>query len=243
MTIKILKSEKIMRGAAGYLWRELRRRLGGGKKVLLLLSGGSAIEVYRILVEWLKKENKGFAKNLTVGLVDERWGSVGHPDSNEEQIRQTGFYEAVKEKGGKTLSVLTDRAWPCQLVADRYNKFVRQYIEDTDEVLAIMGVGPDGHTAGILPQKSQEEFEKVFPANRWVVYYELPQDYSNPFKKRITLTPRALSKINLAVVVAKSEGKEEALRKMFSANEPLYRTPAVLLPKLNGALFTDKNIS
>lgn len=236
--VKIVGAEKIIVEAAGYLREELKKRLGCGKKILLLLSGGSAVEVYRILAEWFKKENKGFAKNLTVSLIDERYSQVGHADSNEKQIRDTGFYAAVEDKGGTVISVLTDGGDPSQ-EASRYDKLICRNMKETDEVWAVLGVGPDGHTAGILPQKSKEEFDKNFPSKRWVAYYRLLKDYPNPFKKRITLTPKALKKITLAVVVAKGEEKKEALQKMFFPTEPVYKTPAVLLRNLHGVLFTD----
>lgn len=237
LSVKIVKTEKIMTEAAGYLWEELRKRLGKGKKILLLLSGGSGVEMYPYLKEWMEKQKEGLAKNLTVGLIDERYGTVGHADSNEKQIRDTGFYEVVEEKGGKVLSVLTGK--DSEQEARRYESAVRQSIDKVDEAWAVMGMGPDGHTAGILPPKSLEEFEKTFPSNRWVVYYELPPDYPNPFKKRITLTPAALKEINFAVTIVKSKGKEEALRKMFAPGEPIHKTPAVLLRDLPGVLFTD----
>lgn len=219
------------------MWGELKKRLSRGKKVLLLLSGGSAVKVYQSLAGQMQNQPEGFAQNLTVGLIDERFGQVGHSDSNEEQIRQTGFYEEVQKKGGKVLSVLTGRD-PEQEAA-RYELALRKYMTEADEVWAVLGIGSDGHTAGILPQKSEEVFNKTFPANHWVVYYKLARDYPNPFKKRISLTPQSLEQIDLAVVVVKSRGKEEALKRMLLPNEPPYKTPAVLLRGLNGFLFTD----
>lgn len=237
LSIEAAETDKIMGEAAEYLWRRLTEKLGEGKKILLLLSGGSAFEVYQNLAEWLRKQGDSFARNLSVGLVDERYGSVGHPDSSEEQIKKTGFYDLVKEKGGRIISVLT--GGDPQQEADRYNALISQSLAETDEFWAVLGIGPDGHTAGILPQKSPVEFEKIFPGDRWIVYYELPMNHSNPFKKRITLTPQGLGQIDLAVVVARSQGKEEALKRTFSPSEPFYRTPAVLLRQLNGILFTD----
>lgn len=239
-TVKIVRTEEVIVGAGEYLWRELKKRSNSGEKVLLLLAGGSAVEVYRILAEWLKQEKEGFAKNLTVGLMDERYGEAGHQDSNEKQIRDTGFYEIVEKKGGKVFSVLTGKDPEQEAVG--YEAMICKSVEEVDEALAIMGVGPDGHTAGILPQKSQKDFEKIFPADRWVVYYELPEDYPNPFKKRITLTPKALQKITFALVVAKGEEKKEALQKIFVKEEPLYKTPAAVLRNLPGILFTDQKL-
>lgn len=223
--------------AANYLEEQIQASFERGEKVLLLLSGGSAIEIYKNLGQWLKSKPDGFGQNLTVGLVDERYGKVGHEDGNEIQIEQTGFYEVVKEKGGHILSVLTGKEPADE--ANNYNDLIDQNLKPADKVMAVLGVGPDGHTAGILPQESLEKFDKLFPKDEWAIYYELPQDYPNPFKRRITLTPHALEKINLAVVVAKSKGKEEALKRMFSPDESVYRTPAISIRNLRGVLFTD----
>lgn len=240
LSVKVVGTDKIMSETAQYLWRHLVEKLGKGKRILLLLSGGSAVEAYKFLTVWMRDQKADSAKNLTVGLVDERCGKVGHPDSNEKQIRDTGFYDAIEGRGGKIWSVLTGK--DPEEEAGRYDKLIRQYIERGYKVWAVLGIGPDGHTAGILPQESQEKFKKNFPTSRLVVYYELPNDYQNPFKKRITLTPQGLAQIDLAVVVAKSQGKEEALRRMFTPDEPTYHTPAVLLCSLNGTLFTDKQV-
>lgn len=238
LSVKVVGTDKIMSEATQYLWRHLVEKLGKGKRILLFLSGGSAVEIYKYLTVWMKDQKNNFAKNLTVGLADERYGKVNHPDSNEKQIRDTGFYDAIEGRGGKILSILTDRGSPCHEV-ERYNELISQKMKDTNEIWAVLGIGPDGHTAGILPQDSQEKFKKNFPTSRLVVYYELPNDYPNPFKKRITLTPQGLAQIDLAVVVVKSQGKEEVLRRMLTPDEPAYRTPAVLLQDLNITLFTD----
>lgn len=241
LSIKIVKTTEIMNSAAEYFWSKLKEALKTEKKILLLLSGGSAIEVYKNLADQFKKQKKHFAKNLAVGLVDERYGPMGHLDSNEKQIRDTGFYDVVKEKGGEVLTILTDKDDPCQ-EAERIDESIYRHIYEGYKVWAVLGIGTDGHTAGILPQKSRDEFKKIFPSKRLAVYYVLPVDYPNPFKRRITITPAVLSKINLAIVVAKSQGKEEALQRMFNHNEPSYRTPAVLLRVIKGTLFTDKKI-
>lgn len=164
--VEVVKTERVIGEAADFFWRALRQRLLKREKILLLLSGGSAVEIYQILTTWLNRKNleSGLVKNLTVGLVDERYGPVGHPDSNEEQIRQTGFYEAITQNGGKVLPVLTGKD-PGEEAA-RYERLIRQGMEEADEILAAAGVGPDGHTAGIFPQKSQDEFAKIFPSDR-----------------------------------------------------------------------------
>src|SRR4051812_16644787 len=58
-----------------------------GKKVLWLVPGGSNIPVASRIMSSLHN-NLG---NLTVTLTDERYGDIGHADSNQVQYTAAGF--------------------------------------------------------------------------------------------------------------------------------------------------------
>ena len=68
------------------------------KKVLWLICGGSNIAP---AVEIMKKIRANVSPdqltNLTVSQTDERYGPVGHPDSNWKQMQDAGFdFEGIK---------------------------------------------------------------------------------------------------------------------------------------------------
>src|SRR5258708_2139506 len=57
------------------------------KTVLWLISGGSNIKIATAVMAKLI----GNESNLWVTLTDERYGKVGHPDSNWQQLLEAGF--------------------------------------------------------------------------------------------------------------------------------------------------------
>src|SRR6266550_2726864 len=72
-----------------YIFEVIDSRLSVGRKVLWLVAGGSsmdiAVEVARRLS---RKDNLSL---LSISLTDERYGPVGHPDSNWQQLVDKGF--------------------------------------------------------------------------------------------------------------------------------------------------------
>ena len=74
--------------AIAVLQARLELELTAGKKVLWLVSGGSNITASVQLMQNLADD---LTKNLTIMAVDERYGLVGHADSNEGQLLAAGL--------------------------------------------------------------------------------------------------------------------------------------------------------
>jgi 6-phosphogluconolactonase/glucosamine-6-phosphate isomerase/deaminase len=70
------------------LTAHLITELRAGKRVLWLLSGGSNI---RAIVEVMDSIDDSLTPNLSLLLADERFGPVGHHDSNWQQLLDAGF--------------------------------------------------------------------------------------------------------------------------------------------------------
>src|SRR5258706_7607481 len=70
------------------LQAKLEAALKDGKRVLWFISGGSNIPVTVHVLDALPDE---LTRNLTIMPVDERYGPVGHKDSNAQQLHETGF--------------------------------------------------------------------------------------------------------------------------------------------------------
>src|SRR5437868_1356638 len=73
---------------ARYLAGLLKANLTSGRKVLWFLSGGSSIELEAATSKELMGVN---LENLTVTLCDERYGKLGHADSNWQLLQQAGL--------------------------------------------------------------------------------------------------------------------------------------------------------
>jgi 6-phosphogluconolactonase len=86
--------------------------------------------------------------------------------------------------------------------------------------LAVMGIGPDGHTASLFPNApALDETE------RQAVAAEAGME---PFVPRVTLTLPALAAAHVMVYLVTGEGKADAVGRTF-AGEPSPDTPASLV--------------
>jgi 6-phosphogluconolactonase len=198
----------------------------------LLLSGGSATLIYQQLVQ--KSHHFDSLKWLQVGQIDERWGAVGHVDSNQRAIRNTGLVEAWERKGAQFHWVLHE---PTSLTetADSYQSWLETRFATTS-VLAVLGVGGDGHTAGILPFQDQVLFDHTFPDDRIFVGYEYPQE--TEFPQRLTVTPSALQSLTWFTGVMWGENKEPVWQKL-GESKPLSvsQFPVQLLTSVPGVFY------
>ena len=196
--------------AAEYLAQVIGDHLVLGQKVFWLLSGGSSIGLALAARRLLHDKD---LSNLTVSLIDERYGSDGHADSNWQQLQDAGF----DFSGLNAVPVL------CGLdLKDTTAKFqdeLSKQFEQADFKIAIAGIGPDGHTSGILPGSP------ALDASGLVTSYQGP-DY-----QRITTTPKALEMLDEAVI-SLSDDKKKPLVEQLQQDISIEKMPAQLLKKL-----------
>lgn len=204
-----------------YLSQTLRTHLEAGEKVLWLLSGGSVIKLAVQTAQQLAKLSPDQLANLTVSLVDERYGPVGHADSNWEQLLKAGF----TLPGARLAPVLTgkDRA----TTTTDFAAFLEQQFANSTYRLGVFGIGPDGHTSGILPNSSA------------VTATGLAFTYDGGGYQRITTTIDAIKQLDEALVYVVGKEKWPTVAQLTDTID-VARQPAQLLkqvPKLT--IFTD----
>lgn len=195
------------------LSRRLTQELRENKNVLWLVSGGSNIQSAVKVMAMIPVE---LQMQLTVLLVDERYGEIGHGDSNHQQLLDAG----VNPGDAIFLNVLESGLSLDETIA-RYKSIAGQAFEEADTVIALMGIGADGHIAGILPN-SHASYE----SEKYVVGYQ-----ADPYT-RVTLTFPALRRISAAYVFAYGESKIDALKKLKSEELTLEEQPAQILKDL-----------
>lgn len=190
------------------------------KKTVLFLSGGSTPK--NIYTSFAREAliNPG-----AVAMVDERYGEPLHNLSNQLMIKNTGFLDYLAMRYVQFYPILTgkkDRV----TTAREYDEAVRYLIHYFQKKVAILGVGEDGHTAGIAPNRV-DFTNPLFLAERKLLQVSefhdtkvmSPQGSSMPpygFGERITLTLHALSQMDILLVLAFGEKKREALKKVFT---------------------------
>lgn len=198
--------------AKQYLVSLIGERLKSGTSVVWLLSGGSNID---LAVEVAKGLAGIDLDDLTVMLADERFGTVGHPDSNWQQLMDAGF-----DLPGATM-VPTLMGLGLDESTRDYATYLGDQLTSDAYKVGLFGIGSDGHTAGILPDS---------PA---VGSQELGAGYTARDHTRITMTARAIARIDEAVVTAFGPGKRIQLERLRThlteAEQPAQALKAVPL--------------
>lgn len=191
-----------------YLASQLSRRLANGQKVLWLLSGGSFITIEVAVAARLR----GLAElaNLTISLVDERWGPPGHPDSNWRQLMDKGF-----ELEGATLAPVLGGQGLSQ-TGRQFQKDLSASLQRADFKFALIGMGSDGHVLGVKPDSLAVTSDQLVEAYSW-------SDY-----QRVTTTAELMGHLDEAVVYAVGEEKRPQLEKL-SSDLSIAEQPAQML--------------
>ncbi len=204
--IKIDSTEPV----TAYITEVITTALKAGKRVLWLLTGGSGMS---ICVDVSKRLRGMDLHNLMVSLTDERFGPVGHIDSNWKQLVDMGF----EVEGAQIMPVLigADCAETTQSFADT----LRQLFEQSEYKLGIFGMGADGHTAGIKPGS---------PA---LTSMELASSFKGEDFERITMTPTAICMLDEAVLCARGEEKHQQLKNLEEVL-PASEQPVQILKKV-----------
>ena len=194
------------------------------KKVLWLLSGGSNISIEVETLKILKtKFSKNLKENLAVTLTDERYGPVGQADSNWQQLITAGF----DLKSVRSLPVLCGLEFNETVV--KFGKNYRDLVAGADVVLGQFGIGPDGHTAGVLPNTVGVSAKATACG------------YVSEKFTRITLTLKAIKNINIAYTFVFGNSKNEVIKSLQNQDLPLAQMPAQILKQIpESYLYSDQ---
>lgn len=228
--------EHPLRAAAERLSTYLKTAKEEGEAVLFVVSGGSALGV---LDEVVIPESL----DLTVVLGDERFST--DPEVNSfSQLVATPFYEHLIERGAQVISTEVTEGEKLELAAARLEDALREWSDDhpKGQVIALLGMGADGHTVGIIPgtfdeSKMREHFEG---ARQWVVGYQVKEGL-NPYRERFTTTFAFLrERVDMAVVYAAGEAKCPALTRVHTHSTDHLKEPIQIVHTMKLVdIFTD----
>lgn len=189
------------------------------KKVLLFVTGGSSITVCIKVSELLREHPH---QNLTVMLTDERYGEVNHADSNWGKLIKGGF--SLPEAKLIPTLIGKDHA----TTTKEFNENLEREFKNADYKIGVFGVGPDGHTAGILSGS---------PA---VHSRELGCGYDSEVFSRVTMTFKAIEKLDEVIAWIQGENKWEVIKDLDGKDIELGKQPAQILKKVSSlTIFTD----
>jgi 6-phosphogluconolactonase/glucosamine-6-phosphate isomerase/deaminase len=216
--------------------KKLASILAGNLKrpVLLMLSGGSAFEILDNI------DTDVFVPNLTLSLLDERF-SEETKVNNFSQLTLTLFFKSCVDKGAKFISTKVLEGESMEQLRERWNKSLQDWKKSYPDGLVIvtMGIGNDGHTAGIF----SGDYGVDFNGGDWVVAYSVPKEV-NEFTNRITVTNTFLkNEVDEAIVYAVGDRKREIIESLTSNSVSITKViPASVMKDMRTvSFFTDKD--
>jgi 6-phosphogluconolactonase len=178
------------------------------RKTALYLSGGNTPKALYAKFATDEALHPG-----AVGLVDERFGKKFHNNSNERMIRETGltryleildipFYPILQQELGRVET------------AQLYDEKVRHLNVTFPQSIAILGIGVDGHTSSLAPNR--EGFKNpMFESTQQSLFVSEFNDPKSFYGERIGMTFTGLSMMDLLVVLVFGKDKASALAALF----------------------------
>jgi 6-phosphogluconolactonase len=170
------------------------------------LSGGNTpVRTYELLGDLV-----GSGENVHLWLADERCVPLDDPESNAKLILMTIDLPAA------TLHTVDGTLGP-EAAAAAYAKELGDVVLDA----ALLGLGPDGHTASLFPGHAtlEQHGSRVLPVD----------DSPKPPPERVTMSLDTLGEARSLLLLVTGAGKADALARTLG--EPTLEAPASLLPR------------
>jgi 6-phosphogluconolactonase/glucosamine-6-phosphate isomerase/deaminase len=203
--------------------------------VLFLVSGGSALPVLSYI------DGNAIGDHLTIGVLDDRF-SMDPSVNNFLALTKTTFYEFAVAKNAAVISSVPAAGESMSDTADRLDRDMKAWLSahPGGHTVITQGMGPDGHTAGIMPYPEEPEtFRATFmDTERLMTGYDAGARTQVPL--RITSTIPFLRLIDDSILYACGEAKREPLRRAVSPDGNLWETPIRVIREMKHvALYTD----
>lgn len=205
--------------------------------VLLLLSGGFALKLLDHI------DLASASQQLFVTMLDERL-STDPAISNFGALTKTVFYRDAKDQGAHFIDTRPAEDEHVEELAMRCSRSLRAVLTAHKDlvIIATMGVGADGHTAGIMPYPEDEEFFDATFVSTTQSFIGYDAGTKNQFPLRMSVTISFLrDRVDHAVMLATDAGGDrDALTRVQSDHGKLYNTPARVVRDMQDvSIFTD----
>jgi 6-phosphogluconolactonase/glucosamine-6-phosphate isomerase/deaminase len=229
--------EDVLEKTSGAVNTVLEREFGA--PLLFLVSGGSSL----LLLNKIHSEFLG--AHIMIAVSDERFS----PDpkvNNFAQVAASRFYENAKNRGCSFVDTRPSLGETVVTLGERFNRSLKDWRAKNPQGRVVMtqGIGPDGHTCGIMPfPEDEKKFAELFlNADCWAVGYDAKG--KNEYPLRVTATLAFLrEQVDESVVYAVGGNKQTALRRILKKEQKLNEVPGFILREMKKvAVFTDQRV-
>ena len=216
---------RLFRSAAPIIFRWIKTF--PGKQVVIAICGGRSVGgLLTAMLDDAAALPQDQWQRLEFFMVDERLVPHDHPDSNFGLVRQLFFSRALAEGliTEKQIHPFVFDETKSDLGLGRYRAELSKSGGAFDIVL--LGVGEDGHVAGIFPHGVCFPAEGSTPPSEDFLAFD---NSPKPPPRRMTATPRLLARSAFGVGMFLGEDKRQAYDRYRTAEEKPESCPAKLL--------------
>ena len=163
------------------------------KRTVIYLSGGKTPKML-----YSRLSESGLQAGA-VGMIDERYGKKFHDKSNELMMKETGLLRTMELQGVQFYPILqfdTSR----EETADDYDQKVRELLAQYTKNVGILGIGTDGHTSSIIPNRP-DFHNPLFDAEHKNLFVSQFNDEKSAYHERIGMTFLGLSMLDVIIIL------------------------------------------
>jgi 6-phosphogluconolactonase len=223
MKLVILKdADSVALAAARIIAADAREAFAARGRFALAVSGG---HTPWIMLRALAEEDVPWA-GVQVFQVDERVAPAGHPDRNLTHLRESLLQHAPLHP--EQIHAMPVESADLRAAADQYASTLRKIL-DSPPVLDLvhLGLGPDGHTASLVPGDAALDVTDEDVA--------LTAVYAG--RRRMTLTFPALNRARRVLWMVTGNDKVQMLRRLLDGDASI---PAGQVHREHALLLTDR---
>jgi 6-phosphogluconolactonase len=223
MNIEVFQhADEVARRAAAFVAASARSGVEARKRFTVAVSGG---QTPWAMLRALGEEDVPWA-GFHILQVDERVAPAGDPDRNLTQLRGSLLSGVALDP--ERIHAMPVEARDLEAGASRYSKTLQE-LAGTPPVLDLvhLGMGPDGHTASLVPQDAVLEV-----TDAEVGLTGLYQGH-----RRMTLTYPALNRARQILWLITGEGKADMLLRLRDGDESI---PAGRVNREHAVVFADR---
>lgn len=243
MKIQNFPTDMLARETAQIINEKLKKAGGSSqnKPFLLMLSGGSSLALLDHIDTNLINDR------ITLSVLDERY-STNPIENNYSLICTTDFYKKAVDAGAHFIDTSVRVGETLEQHASRFADALKKWRKENPQadIIATMGIGPDGHIAGIMPYPEDRSlFKELFEGTSWITGYDARNAAGvkkNSFSLRTTPTMTFIREnITCAISYVTGENKKSALNNVLADSDdspssyPLAKIPARILREIKDA--------
>ena len=232
--MKILVSNDPAKNAGSELNKQLK--VSNRSQILLMLSGGSALMVLGHI------NPKFLSGNITVSIVDERF-SMDKKINNFSQLEDTKFFDECLAAGCAIIGTRIHKGETLPSATMNFDARLREWrkLNPKGKIVALLGIGEDGHTAGVMPFTGKKRlFEDSFLDQEWVASFDATGKNEHTLRFTSTLT-FLKGQVDHTIVFAQGSNKKEVLLKIVDKSLDINDIPAKILCHMKDVILCTDN--